>query len=89
MSRKALALLLLPLAAAACTPGHPRHGADPTRLSPAQRARNDEQRARGIDRLEARLAHENAACRRGDHRACVRADAARAALDDLRRSPEM
>jgi len=85
MARSAVSLLLLTLAAAACTPGENRPMRDPTQPGLAQAQARAAQHADAVAKAEARLAREQAACRKGNRRACARATAAEAVLADLNR----
>ena len=56
---------------------------DPTRPDPAAQAMRTQQHAQALAKAQARLANEQAACKKGNRRACARATAAQAVVDDL------
>ncbi|MET3469625.1 hypothetical protein ABIC78_000127 [Novosphingobium sp. 1529] len=81
MLRKVI-VLTLPLALAACAAQNaaPR---DPTRPDPAAQAQRAQAHAQALAKAQARLASEQAACKKGSRRACARATAAQAVVNDL------
>jgi len=81
MLRSALPLMLLATVGACTMPG----AVDPTRPSPAREQALASQNAAAIAKAQARLTREQAQCTRGNKRACARATAAQAVLDDLNR----
>jgi predicted lipid-binding transport protein (Tim44 family) len=56
---------------------------DPTRPDPAAQAMRAQQHAQALQKAQARLATEQAACSKGNRRACTRATAAQAVVNDL------
>ncbi|NMN05752.1 hypothetical protein [Novosphingobium sp. SG720] len=82
MTRKAIFLAIPAILMAGCAMQNqpPR---DPTRPDPAAQAMRAQQHAQALAKAQARLANEQAACRKGNRRACSRATAAQAVVDDL------
>ncbi|GHC85389.1 hypothetical protein [Novosphingobium pokkalii] len=81
MTRKAV-FLAIPLALMVCAARNPPPR-DPTRPNATVQAQRTQQHAQALTTARARLAKERARCKRGNRRACARATAAKAVLDDL------
>jgi uncharacterized lipoprotein YajG len=74
--------LAAPLLLAGCT-AQQHVMQDPTRPDPAGQAMRTQQHAQALAKAQARLATEQTACKKGNRRACARATAAQAVVDDL------
>lgn len=81
MTRKAV-FLAIPLALMVCAARNPPPR-DPTRPDAAVQTQRAQQHAQALATARTRLAKERTRCKRGNRRACARATAAKAVLDDL------